>query len=89
VINLSGPIRDESLKRNVRQDDLPLPIDHDADGVRQEGTRLASFAFVGAVRGITVAHKEPAALVRSLSAHVPTGRAPMNKGTVKWFNKPA
>src|ERR1700758_5281319 len=41
VINLSGPIRDESLKRNVRQDDLPLPIDHDADGVRQEGTRLA------------------------------------------------
>src|SRR5262245_49412456 len=25
-------------------------------------------------------------LARSLSPHVPTGRAPMNKGTVKWFN---
>jgi cold shock protein len=30
------------------------------------------------------AHK--AALWRGLNAHVPKGRAPMNKGTVKWFN---
>src|SRR5260370_18435125 len=29
---------------------------------------------------------EPAALARSLSPHVPTGKAPMNKGTVKWFD---
>ena len=57
MINLNGPIRDESLtpdrvttlfndkgelvdhseQRNVRRDDLPLLLEHDADGARQEG----------------------------------------------------
>jgi hypothetical protein len=37
IFNDKGELVDLSEQRNVRQDDLPLPIDHDAEGVRQEG----------------------------------------------------
>jgi hypothetical protein len=37
IFNDKGELVDLSEQRTVRQDDLPLPIDHDADGVRQEG----------------------------------------------------
>ena len=37
IFNDKGELVDLSEQRNVRQDDLPLPIDHNADGVRQEG----------------------------------------------------
>jgi hypothetical protein len=37
IFNDNCELVDLSEQRNVRQDDLPLPIDHVADGVRQEG----------------------------------------------------
>jgi hypothetical protein len=34
IFNDKGELVDHSEQRNVRRDDLPLLIDHDADGVR-------------------------------------------------------
>jgi len=37
IFDDKGELVDHSEQHNVRRDDLPLLIDHDADGVRQEG----------------------------------------------------
>jgi hypothetical protein len=37
IFDDKGELVDRSEQRNVPRDDLPLLIDHDADGVRQEG----------------------------------------------------
>ena len=37
IFNDKGELVDHSEQRNVRRDDLPLLLGHDADGARQEG----------------------------------------------------
>ena len=37
IFNDKGELVDHSEQRNVRRDDLPLLLEHDADGARQEG----------------------------------------------------